>query len=640
MSGATRDTAAPTVLDRALWPAVDVEQLPEDQRNRVRKLTQAITAYLDRQPVRGLLDELKLSRMQLLRAFRRCITFAPDGQLYGWRGVLAGAARKPYERTAPVSTAAGSAGALTLMFDKVPGLRERLIDLVLKRKPHANVHEARISNKALHEAFIGECRAAQLPTTQWPFTARQQGRRSIDRFMAQVLLANPERAARARFGEVAASKLFTGTGEDKLVLAYAPFDVAEMDAHRLDLIGGVGIPTPDGEIWLPIERLQLLPILDARSGAVLSYYVVVRRECRSSDILEAALNLTVPWKRREVRLEGIDYREGGGLPLGMVPGLTACSFGALMVDNALINIGFAVTDRLQKRLGCAVNWGPVRKWMRRPLIERLFRALEQAGFQRVVSTTGSHPKDPRRNDPVGQAVKHCLHLEELLDLIDVVIANYNSQSSEGHFSLSPLEILSQTVAGTACPTLLPVLPPTTAYRPEFDRLVFRATIRGSLEKGRRPSIKFERQNYTNKVICRDFKLVGQKVILHVNSKDIRSLEVFHADTGASLGKVRVLGRWRREPHSLEFRRQINRAIADKRLVIPDGMDPVTAMHLALKKRAAKRARKRRPTVSPEATTLAREWRNTGQPTGPSSRAEAPRRGFVASRRAPVFGRHL
>lgn len=638
MSGVTRKTVAPSLLDLDLWPGVDDSLLPEEQRNRFRRMAAALRDYAMGRSMHAVLHEANISRAQLLRAFVRCVTFHPDGQLYGWRGLLPGAARKRYVRTTPATTASGSAGALHQLFGAIPGLRDRLTNLVLKRG--RGPHEARISGQSIHKAFIDECRLANIPVTQWPFTARQKGRRSIDRFIREVLISNPERAARTRYGQVAVSKLLTGIGENRLMLAMAPFDVAEMDGHRIDMIGGVGIPTPQGVVWVPIERIQLLIIADGCSGAIIGYHAVVRRECRSSDILEAATHLTIPWRPRELRVPGMAYINGAGLPLGVVPGLSSCAFAALMVDNALINIGFAVTDRLRSRLGCAVNWGPVRKWMRRPLIERINKSLEQAGFQRVVSTTGSHPKDPRRDDPAGAAVKNCLGLEELLDLIDVVIANYNATSSEGHFSLSPLEVLAQTAAGTACATLLPTLPPANGLRPELNRLVFTATIRGSLEKGSRPAIKFERQNYTNKVISRDFQLVGKKVLLHVDPNDIRVLEVYLAETGESLGKICVMGRWRRQPHSLEFRRQINRAIADKRLIVPEGMDPVTAMHDALKRRAAKQGRKRRPTVSLEATALAREWRATGQPAGPASLPRSTTSPLVRSRRAPSFGRQL
>jgi putative transposase len=638
VSGVTRKTVAAVLLDLDLWPRIDDSLLLDEEKKRIRRLVPVIMDYALGRPMRAVLRDVKLSRTQLLRAFGRCVTFHPDGQLYGWRGLLSGAARKPYVRSQPATTASGSAGALHQLFRTMPGLRDRLTNLVLKRG--RGVHEARISNKELHKAFIDECRLAGMPATQWPFTARHLGRRSIDRFMREVLIAHPERAARSRYGEVAASKLFTGTGEDRLMLAMAPFDVAEMDGHRIDMIGGVGIPTPQGVVWVPIERLQLLIIADGCSGAIIGYYAVVRRECRSSDILAAAEHLTIPWQPRALRVPGMAYLNGAGLPLGVVPGLSSCAFAALMVDNALINIGFAVTDRLRSRLGCAVNWGPVRKWMRRPLIERINRSLEQAGFQRVVSTTGSHPKDPRREDPEQVAVKHCLGLEELLDLIDVVIANYNATSSEGHFSLSPLEVLAQTASGSACATLLPTLPPANGLRAELNRHVFTATVRGSLEKGCRPAITFERGKYTNKVLARDFGLVGKKLLLHVDPSDIRVLDVYLAETGESLGKVRVLGRWRRHPHSLELRRQINRAIADKRLVVPDGLDPVTAMHNALKRRAAKHGRKRRPTVSADATALAREWRATGQPSGPVARPPLLPSPPVRSRRAPSFGRHL
>jgi putative transposase len=238
--------------------------------------------------------------------------------------------------------------------------------------------------------------------------------------------------------------------------------------------------------------------------------------------------------------------------------------------------------------------------------------------------------------PCLRSCRHGIELEYVLDLIDVEIARYNATRSEGRFGLAPLDVLRQTVAGTGCPTLLPILPPTDALHPDLDVLTFPATVRGSLAKGRRPSIKFMRARYTNPVIAGNFKLVGADVQLHVRSRDLRTVDVFLQANGAALGTARVMGPWRREPHSLDLRLQINRYIDEGRLVIEDGIDPVTAMHRFLVKSA--RAQQRgKPTVSPAATALAHE-RQVGHTV---SRAAASRaRGLPSCRRAPTFRRHL
>lgn len=56
--------------------------------------------------------------------------------------------------------------------------------------------------------------------------------------------------------------------------------------------------------------------------------------------------------------------------------------------------------------------GPVAVPVRRPIIERFFRTLEQNTFHRLPSTTGSNPLDPIRNN----AEKKPLNLIYLMSL--------------------------------------------------------------------------------------------------------------------------------------------------------------------------------------------------------------------------------
>ncbi|MEO7916624.1 MAG: hypothetical protein ABIR16_03190 [Dokdonella sp.] len=634
----TQKTAPDWALDLALWPSIDLDVLEPIQRESAKRWILVLTEYVRGTSVKGTLDSLDLCRPHLLRLFNRCITIAPDGQLYGWRGILKGATRKPYQRQAVVTASLGSAGALHKVFSDVTGLEQRLTDLVLKRGHRGEIHESIISNKKLHRVFLEECKQAGIPLTQWPFIARWKGRRSIDTFVQRVLRDHPERAARVRFGDVAGSKMLTGTGKDATMLAFAPFDVAEMDGHKIDLIGVVGIPTPAGIAWVPIERVVLLLIADAFSGAILGYFAVIRREANADDMLAAVSPMAIPWRRRDLEVEGMTYSPGSGLPLGTVEHLAAFGVNALMVDNALINLSYQVHDRIVSRFGCAVNWGQVRKWMRRPIIERINRTLEQAGFQRVVSTTGSHPKDPRRNDPVAAAMRHRVELRYLLDLIDVEIARYNAEPSEGRFGLSPLDVIEQTLAGSGSRTLIPLIPPASALHPEIDILVFEATIRGNHAAGRRPSIKFHRGVYTNPVIAGNFDLIGKKVVLHVRGHDIRIVEVFLAESGASLGRARVRGHWRRQPHTLEIRKQVNRFVDDGRLVIREDEDPVTALHRHLAVQAT-RGQKHPAKISREATQLAHESIATQRPIkGSVKQHRTAQKPFTPSQRAPMFRR--
>lgn len=632
----TRGTAGAALLDLDLWPEISTEGMDDAERQRVTRWHNVLSAYVRGAIVGPQLREEHLAWRQLLRLFNKCVEVAPDGRLAGWRGLLRNAGRKLYARSASIGNVNGASGALYQVFRKYPKIREYLVALVLKQPIPGHTHEARISNVQVHQEFLKRCKEAGIGAQEWPFIARWQGRRSIDRFIADVVAQNDARAVRARYGQIAAGKMYTGTGQNRILLARDPLDVIEMDAHRMDVIGVVDLPTLKGTLWIPIERLLILLICDAASGAALGYAVVIRRECSAEDILVAAVPMVKPWKQRQLD-PGMEYTPGAGLPLGTITDL--CPFGAsiLKVDNALINYSWAAIDRLAGRLGCTVNFGQVRKWMRRALIERLFGALEAAGFQRVVSTVGSNTIDPRRDHPVKAAVKHRVRLKLLLDLIDLEITRYNATASEGRFGLTPLESMSQIVDPHNTRTLFPVLPPTTALYPELDTLTFAAKITGSIERGRRPRIKFKRGLYTNPSIAQSPQLIGESVILHVHSDDIRTVKVFLAKSGASLGTATVGGMWAVQPHSLRFRKLVCDYIDDGRLKLDGSTDPVTALHRLLAREAASRHKPKAPKVSKAATILADEARATGVALDASTRrSEHKAASRPLSHRAPHF----
>lgn len=460
----TRKSAPCGLLDVELWPQISTDGMTDAERQRIEHWHSVMSAYVSGANVSAQLTEFKFSRKQMLRIFNRCIQVDFDGRLMGWRGLLPNRARKAYVRSEPITTEGGASGALQQLFRRVPDIKDYLVALILKQPIAEHIHEAHISSKDVHKAFLDRCRGAGVKENEWPFNKRWRGRRTIDVFIRDVVATHDRWGVTARYGDVAGSKMLTGTGRDQMLLALAPLDIAEMDAHRMDLVGVVGLQTAKGKAWIPIERIQLLLICEAAGTTILGYFVVIRRECNGEDILSAAVHLVKPWKRRTL-LAGMEYPSGGGLPSGAIEGLPPFGVCALMVDNALINYSWAVIDRLMGRLGSAVNFGPVRKWMRRALVERIFGALESAGFQRVVSTVGSNPMDPRRKEPIKAAVKHRVELENILDLIDIEVAGYNAQTSEGCFGLERLDTLRQIVDPRNGRTLFPILPPTSALSP-------------------------------------------------------------------------------------------------------------------------------------------------------------------------------
>lgn len=587
------------------WQNISLDNMGAAERARHESWVAIITAYAKGEPVAELLREKRFHFRQLLRLFTRCVSLDGQGVLYGWRGLLKGVARKAPVRTAAVTSPRNATGALTQLFAKHPSIEDKLRRLVLKLPVDGEIPEARIMNKHVHVAFLKLCAAAGIPRTGWPFSGETQGARSIDTFIKRVVERAPIQGVAARYGEVAATRLCTGTGEARILLADACLDVAELDAQRLDAIGTVSIPTASGMVDVAAERLILLLMCDGKESTILSYYVVVKREPSAEDLLTSASFLVKPWEPVADSNLGLEYWPGAGLPYGGIAGVGMFAPCALVLDNALVHLSYAVIERLARRLGCALNWGPVRKWMRRPVVERIFRSLEQRGFHRLPSTTGGSPTDTRRQDPVAAARKFKITLDELIALIDVEIANFNATPSESRFGLTPNEAFAHSATGSPTIRLFPTLPPTGALNTELDIAVFQVRVRGSLAKGVRPYFRFKRAVYTSKALANDYSLVGTSLIVHLDRNDIRTGEIFRTDTHASLGIASVRGPWRLRAHSLETRRQVCKLSAKRRLDLHQYPDPVTAYLAYLANKASRKGAAPKG-VSEEASQLARD----------------------------------
>src|SRR3546814_11351986 len=68
--------------------------------------------------------------------------------------------------------------------------------------------------------------------------------------------------------------------------------------------------------------------------------------------------------------------------------------------------------------------------------------LEENGFHRLPKTTGTGPSDIRRQQPEVAACKYFIQLEDLRNLLDILIANYNGEVHSNLNGRTPLEYLA------------------------------------------------------------------------------------------------------------------------------------------------------------------------------------------------------
>lgn len=638
MSRFTRRTLPQELGSHQQWPTPDISQLSGEARLRFTTYKEVIEAYLGGAKVADMLESYGISYASLLRQFNRCVSHDDRGQLFGWHALLPYQHVKAYRRVAPVRpretcTKGGYTGALGALFASNPDVQESLDHYLLTGSRDGSLPESRVTPAAAHGYFLKLCERKNIPSHAWPFSVSSRGKATIWRYVRSFFDAHYGEVVQAQYGQRASAKANTGTGHKSRIQASLPFDVAELDEHSVHFVGCIGVPTAKGLRWVPLQRLTIIVLADRASRAILSYVVIVRREPTETDVLSAVARALEPWKAREMAVPGFGVATSAGMPSAKIPELARCGFNLLLVDNHLSHLAENISMQLGDMVGCAVNYGQTGRFDRRPFIEGIFKKIEEFGFVRLPSTTGSHPLDSRRSDPAKKATRHCMTLDAMLDLIEAVITDYNSQQTAGNFSASPLEQLRSTVQDPGLGFLPPWVPPRLAHEPALDTVIERGRIGGSRSKGVRPHIYLDRVRYTSPVLSSRWGLIGQRAIKHIREDNIQSF-VAYLESGECLGPLEAMGEWGREPHSRAVRQEINAALDAGAFSLARGESPVVRWLAALGHVVAAQALKGgRPKLSRAANILAEEQRRGNTVVSALDCADSPNAPVPAPRAA-------
>lgn len=615
----TRRTLPAEQRDYVQWPEVEVSAMDEHAAERFSQLRMALTEYLDGSKLIDVCATYHVTRSELLRRLNRCVGMAPDGRMWGWRALISGLHVAFNRRIKPArptnSTGRGLAGAFDQLLTEHPAIERALIDKILKVRRRGEIHELRIDGKQLHIFFLTLCSKEGISITQYPYNTKAQGRRAIQRLVRKVIEKHLTRGVAARYGHDAAHRMRVGTGHLPNLLAKTIFDAVQIDEHQLHMVGVIGVPTPHGIQRVPIERISLILVVDVASSAVLGYAVAIRRAPKAIEFL-AAVNCALEiWKPCALTIPGLSYPEGAGFPSALIPELSGCAWAMMQLDNALMHYANAVIDRVRRHVGCAINFGPVGSPERRPVVERIFKALEQRGFQRLPSSTGSNAGDPLINNPNRAAVQHCIDIGEVLQLIDIEIAISNNEPGEGISQKTPLEMLRDIASDSDGHFLARHLPPCSVRQPPLSIVIVRRRVGGSLKEGRRPYIELDRVRYTSDILANAPELIDEEFILHVDEQEFRTVRAFRAN-GSEFGVLRAMGKWGRTPHTREMRRHINSLKDHGKIMIGPDDDPIPIFLKYLTDKAAQDAARSSPSAphtSQAGTQLARVAQTAKQP---------------------------
>ncbi|MFB5089331.1 hypothetical protein PGC35_19405 [Psychrobacillus sp. PGGUH221] len=585
--------------ERDIWPKVNIEMLDETNREIFLKRFNAINAYIEAEKsLNKIYLETSVPKSEIFRLLKRCQKIDEFGNVYGYRGLLRYQRIKPYQVKSDKKINGYNnekfkkSGAFKYLLDEFPVIKETIDNLVFNKKNG----EIRANNrtKDIHKKFIQVCKSVGLNTEngKYPFNTIDLAKRSLYRYLRKIKNTNPSKVIR-NYGKDSVM-LYNNTGQgDKNTIIERPYERVEFDGHKIDVTIAISYISPEGdEVVDIIHRIWLLAVIDVATNLILGYHICYNQEYSTDDVMLCIRKSILPWSPKQLTIPALRLPKEGGFASEIIPATRYAVWDEICFDNAKAHLAKSVKPKLKKIVGCSINTGPVGTPTRRPKIEKLFDLLEEEGFHRLTNTTGSNTSDVRREDSEKKAIKYRVSVDEIEQLAEILIATRNGIPQRSLNNLSPLDVMQQRINRNFVFRTL-----NEEYREGKEFMMYQETriIRGSLEKGRRPYIRFEGVDYRNYVLSENFNLIGTKITLEIDSEDLRNIRAF-LPGGGELGILKAQGKWSIKKHSLRIRKAINKLNYRKVLHFLNEDDPIEIYHNYLKTKAKTNRTKRNELV--------------------------------------------
>jgi len=610
--------------DTSAWPEFDPGALTPAQRKTFGARRRAVEMFVADTSLAEIEAQTGVNRRQVYRALESATALHADGRPYGWRALVRHARVGDYHRLAKVRrhpVGLGTAGAFGLLLEAHPAFAQWITEQV--RAKRVSVDQISTDDglrlrvrslTKLHLGFLDQCRALGLSSADYPFNTDHMAIRSLAAAVRAECLRTFERGARL----AGASHLKGLPAEARSVpAAQQALDVVEFDGHRLDVRLKVVVRDPLGfEQEFEIERIWLLVIVDVWSRAVLGYHVSLNREYSRYDVIRTIENALAPHRPRQFTLSGVGYGAAGGFPSGKLTELGYATWQWFKLDNAKANLAGDVQYALADFIGCFIDAGPAHSPDDRPYIERFFGTVASSLSSRLPGYTGTNARDIRRalSDPKGN-LRLYLSLDELEDLLEASLAQYNATAHNGLNGRTPLEAVEHSVRGRGA--MLNWLPEAKRRTLCLMHTPHTSIVRGY--QGQRPHVNFHGVRYTNTLLASTTLLLGKKLRLYYNSQDVRTVRAF-ADDGAEVGVLKAQGAWGEIVHDLKLRQEVVRLRGRKHLASAMNHDGLTQF-IEDKLAKAKRSRRGASELTQTLRALAAAPTSLSPPAPPTAPAE-------------------
>lgn len=539
--------------NRETWPTVKTNLWSRDKKNIYDRRKKAVDLYIDDVPAKEIFEETGIKHNKVADLISRCIKINPaTGEQYGYTALIP---NKKVTNKAPSkekSSTSKTKGAFKALLLKYPGLDVFIRDSYFRK---ANITlEKNISASNLHKKFLAECKRLKIQDYEYPFNTTDNARRTFYAYLKQLEKEYANLAITRENRNVQQKYFSTGIGKSMRPVPLAPFSVVQLDGHKIDMLYTVEVLNKHGElIRMPAMRMWLIAVIDVATRVILGYSLTTNENYNQTDVLRAIRNSIIPKIPMEFSLSGLKYPDNYGFPSLAIPTVEWAMPNTIMLDNAKSHLAENVIDKLCSQLYCSLNFGSVATPETRGIVERMFKTLEESGYHRIVSTTGSNINDVRRTNAEKDSVKYQITFNDIAQLTEYFIALYNNSPHSSLDNQTPLECMQRRIIEAG---MQPCIADATMKRKvyELTNITEIKTIRGSVKNGKRPYITYKGTEYRNDILSQSMGLIGQKLIIDVNPDDISSIRGFFED-GTELGILTAVGEWGRRSHSLKTREE-------------------------------------------------------------------------------------
>lgn len=246
-------------------------------------------------------------------------------------------------------------------------------------------------------------------------------------------------------------------------------------------------------------------------------------------------------------------------------------------------------------------------------MERFFGSLETRGFHKLPMTTGSNIKDLKRRNPEAEAIKYNITYEQMKELIEALIAQYNTTPHSSLQNLTPLESMRKKVFEAG---MMPTIADKSMQK-VIEKLNYIADTRKVVggKNGKRAYINFMGTEYRGNELSLTGIYIGETITIYYNPRDISTLEAYAPD-GSYIGTLKARGEFGAKSHSLKTRKIANQLTRERGRKHLEFDTPITALEQHLAESGQKSRRD-----ATKADIIRREHKDTTVADKPESKEE-------------------